>query len=150
MGSMKVESDDAWADLKKKGGFSIEGYFADKMQKLKTIKPKINKEEKEAEVLLSKIISIVKGEKVELALIDDLMVNYKALIKIKNVMDGHLSKAKQSAIKGDIGIKNFNKKVKDIETASKQLGIPIKDINLQKLDTEVKEFKIDFNKVIKV
>ena len=150
MGSMKVESDDAWADLKKKGGFSIEGYFADKMQKLKTIKPKINKEEKEAEVLLSKIISIVKGEKVELALIDDLMVNYKALIKIKNVMDGHLSKAKQSAIKGDIGIKNFNKKVKDIETASKQLGIPIKDINLQKLDTEVKEFKTDFNKVIKV
>ena len=150
MGSMKVESDDAWADLKKKGGFSIEGYFADKMQKLKTIKPEMNKEQKEAEVLLSKIISIVKGERVELALIDDLMVNYKALIKIKNVMDGHLSKAKQSAIKGDIGIKNFNKKVKDIETASKQLGIPVKDINLQKLDTEVKEFKTDFNKVIKV
>ena len=71
MGSMKVESDDAWADLKKKGGFSIEGYFADKMQKLKTIKPKMNKEEKEAEVLLSKITSIVKGEKVDLALIDD-------------------------------------------------------------------------------
>ena len=56
-------------------------------------------------------------------------------------MDGHLSKAKQAAIKGDVGIKNFNKKFKDIETASKQLGIPVKDVNIQKLNSEIKEFK---------
>ena len=148
MGTIKVNNDEVWNDYVKTGkvkGFSIEGFFADKIEA-----SKMNKQEQEADLLLSKITSIVKGERVELALIDDLMVNYKALIKIKDVMDGHLSKAKQSAIKGDIGIKNFNKKVKDIETASKQLGIPVKDINLQKLDSEVKEFKIDFNKVIKV
>jgi len=148
MGTVKVNNEEVWNDYVKTGkvkGFSIEGFFADKIKA-----SKMKKEEQEADLLLSKITSIVKGERVELALIDDLMVNYKALIKIKDVMDGHLSKAKQSAIKGDIGIKNFNKKVKDIETASKQLGIPVKDINLQKLDSEVKEFKIDFNKVIKV
>ena len=148
MGTIKVNNDEVWNDYVKTGkvkGFSIEGFFADKIEA-----SKMNKQEQEADLLLSKITSIVKGERVELALIDDLMVNYKALIKIKDVMDGHLSKAKQSAIKGDIGIKNFNKKFKDIETASKQLGIPVKDINLQKLDSEVKEFKIDFNKVIKV
>ena len=148
MGTVKVNNEEVWNDYVKTGkvkGFSIEGFFADKIKA-----SEMKKEEQEADLLLSKITSIVKGERVELALIDDLMVNYKALIKIKDVMDGHLSKAKQSAIKGDIGIKNFNKKVKDIETASKQLGIPVKDINLQKLDSEVKEFKIDFNKVIKV
>ena len=72
MGSVKVESDELWAELKKKGGFSIEGYFADKMQKLKTIKPEMKKDEKEAEILLSKITSILKGEKVHLSFVGEL------------------------------------------------------------------------------
>ena len=147
MGTIKVNNDDVWNDYVKTGkvkGFSIEGFFADKIEA-----QKMSKEEKEAELLLSKITNIVKGERVELGLIDDLMVNYKALIKVKDIMDGHLSKAKQAAIKGDNGIKNFNKKFKDIETASKQLGIPVKDVNIQKLNSEIKEFTKDFNKVIK-
>ena len=147
MGTIKVNNDDVWKEYiltKKVKGFSIEGFFADKIEA-----QKMSKEEKEADLLLSKITSIVKGERVELGLIDDLMVNYKALIKVKDIMDGHLSKAKQAAIKGDNGIKNFNKKFKDIETASKQLGIPVKDVNIQKLNSEIKEFTKDFNKVIK-
>jgi|TARA_R110000764_G_C10943548_1_gene376368 hypothetical protein len=103
MGSMKVESDDVWADLKKKGGFSIEGYFADKMQKLKTIKPKMNKEQKEAEVLLSKIISIVKGERVDLGLIQDI--------------EADILKANQGAIKG----------IDMIEAAKKPLEASLKE-----------------------
>jgi hypothetical protein len=103
MGSMKVESDDAWADLKKKGGFSIEGYFADKMQKLKTIKPEMNKEQKEAEVLLSKIISIVKGERVDLGLIQDI--------------EADILKANQGAIKG----------IDMIEAAKKPLEASLKE-----------------------
>ena len=147
MGTIKVNNDDVWKEYiltKKVKGFSIEGFFADKIEA-----QKMSKEEQEADLLLSKITSIVKGERVELGLIDDLMVNYKALIKVKDIMDGHLSKAKQAAIKGDNGIKNFNKKFKDIETASKQLGIPVKDVNIQKLNSEIKEFTKDFNKVIK-
>tara|TARA_R110001592_G_scaffold12212_3_gene58733 strand:- start:2305 stop:3195 length:891 start_codon:yes stop_codon:yes gene_type:complete len=130
MGSMKVESDDAWADLKKKGGFSIEGYFADKMQKLKTIKPEMNKEQKEAEVLLSKIISIVKGEKVELGLIDDALKYVKGVeVFGKNIDIGE--KQLKSAIismkvdiedlQGDINL--LKKELTKVEAASKDLGL---------------------------
>ena len=70
MGTVKVNNEDVWNEYVKTNkvkGFSIEGYFADKMER-----PKESiKEDMEADVLLAKIESIVKGEKVELALIDE-------------------------------------------------------------------------------
>ena len=54
MGSVKVNNDDVWSEYVKSGkvkGFSIEGYFVDKMQ---------NKEEQTAQALLSKIKNILK------------------------------------------------------------------------------------------
>ena len=53
MGTLKVNNDDVWNDYVKTGkvkGFSIEGYFADKMQK-----PKVDMEEEKAKKLLSDI-----------------------------------------------------------------------------------------------
>jgi hypothetical protein len=91
----------------------------------------------------------VELEKVELALVDDLKTVYNALVKVKNIMDGSLNKAKKAAVKGDTGVKNFNKKFKDIQTAAKELGISVSDINLQKLEGDVKQFQKDFDKVIK-
>lgn len=74
MGAVKVNNDEVWNDYVKTGkvkGFSIEGYFADKMERPKeSIKEDMSKE-KEADLLLSQIEKIVKGEKVELALVDD-------------------------------------------------------------------------------
>ena len=67
MGTIKVNNDEVWNDYVKTGkvkGFSIEGFFADKIEASKMNK-KMN-ENKEADLLLSKITSILKGEKVEL------------------------------------------------------------------------------------
>jgi hypothetical protein len=58
MGSVKVNNEDVWNEYVKTNkvkGFSIEGYFADKMET-----PKENIEEKMAEQLLNQIINIIK------------------------------------------------------------------------------------------
>jgi len=63
MGAVKVNNDEVWNDYVKTGkvkGFSIEGYFADKMER-----PKDSvglSEEKEADELLSKIKEILTNE----------------------------------------------------------------------------------------
>ena len=57
MGSVKVNNEDGWNEYVKTNkvkGFSIEGYFADKMEA-----PKENVEEQLSEELLSKIKSIL-------------------------------------------------------------------------------------------
>jgi len=74
MGAVKVDNDEVWDEYVKTNkvkGFSIEGYFADKMEKPKK-EIKEDMSEKTAAALLSAIENIVKGEKVELGLIDDL------------------------------------------------------------------------------
>lgn len=73
MGAVKVNNDEVWNEYVKTNkvkGFSIEGYFADKMERPKeSVKEDMGKTmEVEAAELLSKIESIVKGEKIELAL----------------------------------------------------------------------------------
>jgi len=55
MGSVKVNNEDVWNEYVKSGkvkGFSIEGYFVDKMQNK-------NKEEQKAQAILSKIKNIL-------------------------------------------------------------------------------------------
>jgi len=91
MGAVKVDNDEVWNEYVKTNkvrGFSIEGYFADKMEKSDKSN-KADMEEVEAAQLLSAIEKIVRGEKVELGLIDD-------------------------AIKFEIGVKEFGKNI-DIE-----------------------------------
>ena len=72
MGSVKVDNDEIWNEYVKTDkvkGFSIEGYFADKMEKPK----EEDMEEVEASHLLSAIEKIVRGEKVELSVKDDII-----------------------------------------------------------------------------
>ncbi|BCV05531.1 MAG: hypothetical protein CM15mV109_370 [uncultured marine virus] len=64
MGAVKVNNDDIWNNFVKTGkvkGFSIEGYFADKMERPK--EPVNDFEEEEAEEMLSFIRSIVREDK---------------------------------------------------------------------------------------
>ena len=90
MGAVKVNNDEIWDEYVKSGkvkGFSIEGYFADKVEATK-----VDKEEEEAKELLAKIESIVKGEKVELALVDNFIKEVDIAAKksdtaIDNVID---------------------------------------------------------------
>lgn len=59
--SMKVDNDEIWNDYVKTGkvkGFSIEGYFADKVE---MPKEKLSAEDKEAEDLLNKITDVLNG-----------------------------------------------------------------------------------------
>ena len=69
VGSVKVNNEQIWNEFVKTGkvkGFSIEGYFADKMERPKdqTIKDELAKiEEEEAEYLLSEIRAIIKNDK---------------------------------------------------------------------------------------
>lgn len=69
VGSVKVNNDEIWNEFVKKGvvrGFSIEGYFADKMERPKdqAIKDELAAiEEAEAEYLLSEIRAIIKSDK---------------------------------------------------------------------------------------
>ena len=68
MGAVKVNNDEVWNDYVKTGkvkGFSIEGYFADKMPRpQESIEEELSKiEEEEADTLLSTIKAIIKGDK---------------------------------------------------------------------------------------
>lgn len=66
MGSVKVDNDDVWNEYVKTGkvkGFSIEGYFADKMDVPKSNKDELAKiEEEEAEYMLNIIKGIIKDD----------------------------------------------------------------------------------------
>ena len=60
MGTMKVNNDQVWDDYVKMGkvkGFSIEGYFADKIQK-----PKVDMSSDQSEIILKKIKKILTDE----------------------------------------------------------------------------------------
>jgi len=61
MGTMKVNNQEVWDEYVKKGkvkGFSIEGYFADKMQK-----PKVDMSSNKSEIMINKIKNILIDEK---------------------------------------------------------------------------------------
>ena len=87
MGAVKVNNDKIWNEYVKTGkvkGFSIEGYFADKMERPKE-KIKEDMSEQNADLLLSQIEKIVKGEKVELANVKEIP-KYEA--KLKQIQKG--------------------------------------------------------------
>ena len=71
VGSVKVNNDEVWNDYVKSGkvkGFSIEGYFADRMERPKVpindLKEELSKiEEAEAEFMLSQIKAVIKNDK---------------------------------------------------------------------------------------
>ena len=69
VGAVKVNNEQVWNEFVKTGrvkGFSIEGYFADKMErpKDKTLKDELAKiEEEEAEYLLKQVTAIIKKDK---------------------------------------------------------------------------------------
>lgn len=88
--------------------------------------------------------------KVELGLTQDVLQIYNALTKVKEKMDTDVAKAKKAAIIGDGGIGNFYKKAEDIERLAKELGIPVSDINLQKLFLDIKEYQKSFDEVIRL
>ena len=142
MGTVKVENDKVWNEYVKTNkvkGFSIEGYFADKMERPKD--KVLDNYEIEAEQLLSKIENIVKGEKVELSLLDDLFTSNKNLksdveksAKASMEYQDYLTNADKPFTKM---IKEYNSLIKSLPIAEQisksfikageQIGVDLKD-----------------------
>ena len=160
MGTIKVNNDEVWNDYVKTGkvkGFSIEGFFADKIEASKMNK-KMN-ENKEADLLLSKITSIVKGERVELGLIDDLDAVIKVFTKKLNPTFKEVSKEKSKLRSlGSEAEKLLNKEeqniaqtLKRIEKSANDLGIKpnsIKEyVKVKQLENIIPNMRIVFKSV---
>ena len=140
MGTIKVNNDEVWNDYVKTGkvkGFSIEGFFADKIEA-----SKMNKQEQEADLLLSKITSILKGEKIELGLVQDsLQIFKKAQDEFTNAasMEDRAKEEYKNSLKNFIQAKKLSDKSKE---SSKSLGIDLPSSTqkfFDKIDFFVKE-----------
>jgi len=151
MVSMKVNNDTIWNDFVKTGkvkGFSIEGYFADKLEM------SLNNNNIEEQVMIEKIKSVIqknelKTQKVELGLIDDakalsneyytktdsLNSNLTSLYKeVRNALD------KIDALEGLVS--KMPKVSDDINKMAKELGIEVSNIQeLKSMQLAMKEIK---------
>jgi len=132
-------------------GFSIEGFFADKIKA-----SKMNKEQ-EADLLLSKITSIVKGERVELGLVDDFEKKFKKVVDDDSAIGGKLiDDLRKAEVKYSQISKDYQELIKQgekLESSAKELGIDLPVIiknkilsskdgvkEAQKLNQSIKKF----------
>jgi len=127
MGTIKVNNDKIWNDYVKTGkvkGFSIEGFFADKIEA-----QKMKKEEQEADLLLSKITSILKGEKVELGLADDFEKKFNKVndenAKISKQLIDNLRKAEVKYSEQSKDYQELIKQGEKLESSAKELGVDL-------------------------
>jgi hypothetical protein len=143
MVKMKIENDDLWSKIKsgELKGLSIEGYFTNKFEQMQEQEPT-------TEQILSALNEMIqsktelKAEKVELGLAQDLEKAKKqseALIKKAVSIGGRIAFARESydnlwektrTETGNIEkqIKINNNRIKDIKSATKELGINVNDI----------------------
>jgi len=132
MGSVKVNNEDVWqeyVETNKVRGFSIEGYFSDRMETKDKIKEDMS-EEKIAEQLLSKIENIVKGEKVKLNISTDVKKIISDAVDSEQGYDEPFSfvvKAEQSFVKYETEAESVLKRLVSVkseaEAAIDALGI---------------------------
>ena len=137
MGSVKVDNDEIWNEYVKTDkvkGFSIEGYFADKMEKPK----EEDMEEVEASQLLSAIEKIVRGEKVELGIMKDLQKATNKYINEKKSFDNitdawytDLFKIRDKFSKIEAGYKSFKSNLSDVEKYVKEAEKMAKDLGIK-------------------
>ena len=134
MGAVKVNNEDVWqeyVETNKVRGFSIEGYFSDRMETKDKIKEDIKSDmEKEAAELLSKIENIVKGEKVELNISTDVKKIISDAVDSEQGYDEPFSfvvKAEQSFVKYEAEAESVLKRLVSVkseaEAAIDALGI---------------------------
>ena len=100
MGTVKVENDEVWNQYVKTGkvkGFSIEGFFADKIEKPKLSLEQI--EEEEGAEMLSMIRGIVKDDKIEMESYSD----YPSAVKNNAKRGIELNKKVNNKCATDVG-----------------------------------------------
>tara|TARA_Y100000356_G_C11247732_1_gene285023 strand:+ start:77 stop:964 length:888 start_codon:yes stop_codon:yes gene_type:complete len=159
MGAVKVNNDDVWNEYVKTGkvkGFSIEGYFADKMERPKDNTTGLS--EQEADLLLSQITSIVKGEKVELkssvAVLEEytyeLNKSTEDLMILATEAKETISQGVKELTRVDAVNKIAKKRLENISEAAKDLGVKIPQITeLQKAINGYEQQRKSLTKVLK-
>ena len=151
MGAVKVNNEQVWNDYVKTGkvkGFSIEGYFADKMERPKeSIKEDMS--EKQADLLLSEIEKIVKGEKVELALDSDAKSALNKINKYIDILDSSENKLNKLDSEYDSLRKSYNNLRADVITSRNFLRKSEKDIKdiMSKYELAAKDLGIKVNSI---
>ena len=92
----------------------------------------------------------LKAENIELSMLDDIKKEYASIMSMVKKSEEAISKAKTSAVMGDSMINDFNSEVDKLEKLAKELGVSVKDINIGKLSSDIKEASKLFNSIIKV
>ena len=138
MGSVKVNNDEVWNEYVKTNkvkGFSIEGFFADRMEA-----PKEKVEEQLSEELLSKIKNVIKNKKVDLSISSDARTDmFKSIEKVFRNGEGlfeelenNTKRVKKQISSIDKSFEKAQKIYKDvdsqIQTAAKELGVAPNDV----------------------
>ena len=157
MVSMKVNNDDVWKKVKagEVKGFSIEGYFADKLERPnEPVKQSKMSKEEVAEAKIEELKQLFSTEKVELGIIDDLKKEFSKINKAKeeirkeaNRIDKELFEFRDVlyAYKATKYILLLGKYTK----ASKELGVSV-DTKYQKaFDEYIDEKKKQENNILK-
>ena len=160
MGSVKVNNEDVWqeyVETNKVRGFSIEGYFSDRMETKDKIKEDMS-EEKIAAELLSKIENIVKGEKIELSVVGDISKLSKEIIsqikkteqekiKLKEANDRALDVREQ-------GVDVFDRAMfirEEAKDGAKTLGVEVNDIKgFKEFDDNISVLSKAFQSLLKM
>ena len=130
MGAVKVNNSKIWEQYvktKKVKGFSIEGYFADKMEQTKKVDKKdMEKDmELEAKALLNKIEKIVRGEKVELGLVDDIETIFDDVVKQNDKIESLAKELRSVSVKTAVKIEKMRKMRTQVEAKAKELGVDV-------------------------
>ena len=143
MVSMKVNNEGIWNDFVKTGkvkGFSIEGYFSDKLE----MSLNLNKKEMEKNVMIEKIKSLIEkselnNQKIELALIDDLTKSLnKSKVSYKEFNDSYSKFAdfrRLAILTGEQYSKDADDLINLYENAAKQakdLGLDFNSVQIAK------------------
>jgi hypothetical protein len=136
MVSMKVYNDEVWEDYVKEGkvkGFSIEGYFADKVNMSAE-----SEEEMEAQIKLDSIKNVIlealgnKSHKLELNILSDFTLGSMDLKKAVEKLETELkevSRTVSSMVKNiESDFSKAENAYKEIQKKSKELGISFKDL----------------------
>ena len=140
MVSMKVNNDDVWKKVKNREikGFSIEGYFADKLERPnEPVKESKMSKEEIAKAKIEELKQLLSTEKVELGIMQDLQKAINKHTSQRKKIDSGIEKwyndlfsVRDKFVKLEGDFKEFNsstdnlkKYVKEAENMAKQLGV---------------------------
>ena len=146
--SMKVNNEEIWDKVKlgEVKGFSIEGYFADKLEmSLKT-------EDMEEKVMIEKIKSLIekselKSEKFNLGLIEDLNIEVKNASNFKSKIDLMTKKTNEVVPlfnKANLILKEIEKEYSENRLFSDNISKKLQDLS-KKIIAQSKDLGVNYN-----